>query len=55
MIQAQVTDIPGQSACAIRSLLYRLMRLPAPSAEPKVPPVPAPQPVTLSGTFGEHP
>jgi hypothetical protein len=54
VIQAMVTDIPGRSACAIRSLLYRLMRLPVPPAEPEVLPVPAPQPVALSGTFGGH-
>jgi hypothetical protein len=53
VIRALVTDIPGQSAGAIRSLLYRLMRLSAPSAGPDVLPVPAPRPVVLSGTFGE--
>jgi hypothetical protein len=54
VIQAMITDSPGQSAHIIRSLLYRLMRLSVPSAGPEVPPVPAPQPVALGGTFGGY-
>ena len=51
-VQAMITDIPGQSAAAIRNLLYRLMRLPVPAAEPEALPVPLPPLVALPGTFG---
>jgi hypothetical protein len=47
-----VTDLPGRSAIAIRSCLYRLMELPEPAGEPQPEPVPAPQPVALPQTFG---
>jgi hypothetical protein len=51
-VRAFVTDIPGESALVVRSLLYRLMKLPEPQADPVVPPVPLPRPVTLPTTFG---
>jgi hypothetical protein len=51
-IQALVTDVPGQSARIIRSVMYRLMKLPEPADEPRVRPVPAPRPVTFPETFG---
>jgi hypothetical protein len=52
IIQALVTDVPGQSARIIRSVMYRLMNLPEPQDEPQVRPVPVPRPVTLPQTFG---
>jgi hypothetical protein len=52
MIRALVTDAPGQSARIIRSVMYRLMNLPEPAAEPEVRPVPVPRPVTSDQTFG---
>jgi hypothetical protein len=52
VIRAMITDIPGQSAAVIRDLLYRLMRLPAPPAEPEARPVPPPRLVALPETFG---
>ena len=52
LIQTMITDIPGESAGAIRSLLYRLMRLSGPAAGPEVLPVPLPRPVALPGAFG---
>jgi hypothetical protein len=54
VIQAMITDIPGQSAYIIRSLLYRLMRLSVPSTGPEVLPVPAPQRVAPAETFGGY-
>jgi hypothetical protein len=54
VIRALVTDAPGQSARIIRSVMYRLMKLPEPAAEPEIRPVPAPRPVTGAETFGGH-
>lgn len=54
-IQALVTDIPGRSAHTIRSLMYRLMKLPAPEAEPPAGPVPVPRLVAPPETFGARP
>ena len=52
VMQALVTDVPGQSARIIRSVLYRLMELAEPNDEPRIRPVPAPRPVVLRETFG---
>jgi hypothetical protein len=52
MIQALVTDAPGESASIIRSVMYRLMKLPEPAAAPRTEPVPVPRPVTVPETFG---
>jgi hypothetical protein len=52
LIQALVTDAPGQSARIIRSVMYRLMNLPEPADEPQVRPVPVARPVTPPETFG---
>jgi hypothetical protein len=49
-IQALVSDIPGQSALAMRSLAYRLMKLPPPDAEP-----PILRPVALPEMLGARP
>jgi hypothetical protein len=54
LIQELVTDAPGQSARIIRSVMYRLMKLPEPTDEPQVRPVPVPRPVTFHETFGGH-
>jgi hypothetical protein len=54
VIRALVTDTPGQSAGIIRSVMYRLMKLPEPAAEPQVRPVPVPRPVSAAETFGGH-
>jgi hypothetical protein len=54
VIRALVTDTPGQSARIIRSVMYRLMKLPEPAAEPVVRPVPVPRPVSAAETFGGH-
>jgi hypothetical protein len=54
-VQALVTDIPGQSACTLQHLMYRLLKLRAPAVEPEVRPVPIPRPVALSETFGGQP
>lgn len=51
-IRALVTDVPGQSARIIRSVMYRLLKLPEPAGSPPVCPVGAPRPVTLPETFG---
>jgi hypothetical protein len=51
-IQALVTDIPGQSASAIRAVMYKLMKLSVPAGEPPTGPVPVPRPVTVPETFG---
>jgi hypothetical protein len=51
-VRAIVTDIPGESAPVVRSLLYRLMKLAEPQTDPVVPPVPLPRPVMLPTTFG---
>jgi hypothetical protein len=51
-VRAMVTDIPGQSAAAIRHLLYRLLKLPEPPTYPALPPVPLPRPMALPETFG---
>jgi hypothetical protein len=51
-IRAFVTDVPGQSARIIRSVMYRLMKLAEPTAEPLIRPVPIPRPVTTADTFG---
>ena len=51
-MQALVTDVPGQSARIIRSVMYRLMKLPEPDGEPNVRPVPDPRPVAIPKTFG---
>jgi hypothetical protein len=53
-IKALVTDIPGQSARTIRALLYRLMKLPAPTVDLQVRPVPVPRQVALPETFGDR-
>jgi hypothetical protein len=55
VIQALVTDIPGQSARTIQQLMYRLMKLRPPGADPEVQPVPDPRPVALPETFGARP
>jgi hypothetical protein len=55
VIQALVTDIPGQSAREIQLLMYRLMRLEAPDAESPVRRVPVPRPVVLHEAFGGRP
>jgi hypothetical protein len=47
-----ITDCPGRAAAAIRSCMYRLMRLTEPTGDPRPEPVPAPRPVTLPQTFG---
>jgi hypothetical protein len=52
MIRALVTDFPGQSAGLIRSLMYRLMKLPEPAEAAQTLPVPAPRPFVASETFG---
>jgi hypothetical protein len=46
VIEALVTDIPGQSARTIQHLMYRLMKLRAPATDPEV------RPVALPETFG---
>ncbi len=51
-IRAQVTDAPGQSARIIRSVMYRLMKLPEPATEPEVRPVPLPEPIVIPESFG---
>jgi hypothetical protein len=51
-MQALVTDVPGQSARIIRSVMYRLMKLPEPDGQPNVRPVPDPRPVAIPKTFG---
>lgn len=51
-LQALVTDIPGQSARALRSVIYGLMKLPEPAEEPPVRPVPVPRPVIVPDSFG---
>jgi hypothetical protein len=51
-IRAQVTDMPGQSAQLIRSVMYRLMKLPEPATEPEVRPVPLPVPIVIPESFG---
>lgn len=43
-IRALVTDIPGQSAAALRSAMYRLLKLPEPAAPARIEPVPVPRP-----------
>jgi hypothetical protein len=43
-IRTLVTDIPGQSAAAMRSAMYRLIRLPEPASPARTQPVPVPQP-----------
>jgi hypothetical protein len=52
LIRALVTDVPGQSARIIRSVMYRLMMLPEPADEPQIRPVPVPRPVSFPETFG---
>jgi hypothetical protein len=44
-IRALVTDLPGQSAAAMRSAMYRLIKLPEPAAPARTLSVPVPQPV----------
>jgi hypothetical protein len=51
-IRAQVTDMPGQSARIIRSVMYRLLKLPEPTTEPEVRPVPVPEPTIIPESFG---
>lgn len=51
-IRARVTDLPGRSAQAIRTEMYRLMNLPEPGTPPEVRPVPIPSPVSIPETFG---
>jgi hypothetical protein len=51
-IRAQVTDVPGQSARIIRSVMYRLMKLPEPAHAPVIRPVPVPEAVVIPATFG---
>jgi hypothetical protein len=48
-IRAEITGAPGQAARIIRSVMYRLMRLPEPAAEPVVTPVANPEPVLIPG------
>lgn len=43
VIEALVTDVPGRSASALQELMYRLMKLRPPSAEPEVRPVALPE------------
>jgi hypothetical protein len=50
-ICALVTDAPGQSAAIIRSVMYRLMKLPEPATAAKARPVPVPRPVNAADTF----
>jgi len=51
-IRAQVTDVPGQSARIIRSVMDRLMKLPEPAHAPVIRPVPVPEAVVIPATFG---
>jgi hypothetical protein len=51
-VREQVTDLPGQSARIIRSVMYRLMNLPEPPDSPCAGPVPVPEPVHIPQTFG---
>jgi hypothetical protein len=51
-IRALVTDIPGGSAAAIRTVLYRLLKLPEPPTGPRPHPVPLPRPAALAESFG---
>jgi hypothetical protein len=44
-IRTLVTDIPSQSAAAMRSAMYRLIKLPEPIAPARTRPVPIPRPV----------
>jgi hypothetical protein len=50
-IRALVTDLPGQSAVAMRAAMYRLLKLPEPTAPARTLPVPVPRPVTT--TWGQ--
>lgn len=52
LMRGLTTDLPGHAATAIRSCMYRLMRLPEPTGDPRPEPTPIPRPVTLPETFG---
>jgi hypothetical protein len=51
-IRALVTDVPGQSASIIRSVMYRLMRLSEPAESARIWPVPMPRACAAAETFG---
>lgn len=51
-IRALVTDVPGQSARIIRSIMYRLMELPEPIQSARSWPVPVPRAFAAAETFG---
>ena len=51
-IRALVTEEPGQSARIIRSLMYRLMKLPEPVRSACVRPAPVPHALVAPETFG---
>jgi hypothetical protein len=52
VIRAHVTDVPGQAAGIIRTMMYRLMDLAEPTAMPEVRPVPVPEPIVIPEAFG---
>jgi len=51
-IRAQITDAPGRAARIIRSVMYQMMNLTEPAAEPVLRPVPAPDLAASPGAFG---
>jgi hypothetical protein len=51
-VRAEITDVPGQSAGIIRSVMYRLMGLAEPGTVPEVRPVAVPEPVLIPESFG---
>ncbi|HZR49870.1 MAG TPA: hypothetical protein VFB06_10160 [Streptosporangiaceae bacterium] len=53
-IRDLVTDVPGQSANIIRSIMYRLMKLPEPVEGARIWPVPVPRPFAVAETFGQQ-
>ena len=46
-VRSRITDVPGQSARILRSVMYRLMDLPEPDSRPEVLPVPVPGPAAI--------
>jgi hypothetical protein len=51
-LRSRITDVPGQSARILRSVMYELMDLPEPDACPEVVPVPVPGPAAVARGFG---
>ncbi len=53
VIRAQITDVPGQAARIIRSVMYQMINLTEPATEPAPCPVPAPDLATSPGALGQ--